>query len=430
MSNLLQEEIYMLVNELNIRRQKIIEQMKDNSVMIIFAGVGKKRSADENYPFVVNRNFYYLTGISQENSALMIVKSEGEDKTYLFVDERDPLKEKWIGKKLSFEEAKELSGISNIILTNSLPAKIDAVLSQSSDQYGEISSLYLDLEKELKIDECKSTIDFSKELHEMYNKVDIIDIYPEIIKLRMIKSPYEIAQLREAIKITESGIQKLLLITKPGLYEYNLVNTFLYEISDNGASLSFPTICASGDNATTLHYPFASDVISEDSLILLDLGAAHENYCADISRTIPASGKFTTLQKTIYNIVLECNKAVINYIKPGLTLLKLQEFTIDFLSAECLSKGLINTREEIKDVYYHGVSHCLGLDTHDPDLEHRQGLLKPGMVVTVEPGLYFKKYGIGVRIEDDVLVTENGSDNLSKDILKDPEDIEHLMASR
>lgn len=420
----------MLVNELNSRRNHLVEQMKDNSAMVIFAGVGRKRSADENYPFVVNRNFYYLTGISQENSALMIVKSEGEDKTYLFIDEKDPNKEKWIGKKLSFEEAKEISGISNIILTNSLPAKIDAVLSQSSEQYGEIEYLYLDLEKELKIEECKSTVDFSKELALRYPEVNILDIYPEIIKLRTIKSPYEINKLCEAIKITETGLQKLLLMARPGIYEYNLVNAFQHEISDNGATLSFSTICASGQNATTLHYPFASDVISDDSLILLDLGATCENYCADISRTIPANGKYSPLQKSIYQIVLECNKAVINYIKPGLTMLKLQEFTIDFLSAECLSKGLISSKEEIRDVYYHGVSHCLGLDTHDPDLYNRQGLLKPGMVITVEPGLYFKQYGIGVRIEDDVLVTETGSDNLSKDIIKDPEDIERLMASR
>lgn len=410
------------------RRARLAEAMEDNSALLLYAGKARKRSADATYPFAVNKNFYYLTGIKQEDTVLLMIKSDSDMKTYLFILEPDELKEKWVGKRMSALDAKQSSGVSSILFTNSLLPKLDAVLNPSDYQYGEINTLYLDLDDELKIDDHKTTHELKNELEQMYQGLKIINVFPLFMNFRSIKSEYEISLTKEAIKITEIGLQKVLTILAPGLYEYNLVNAFEHEIKDNGGEVAFDTICASGKNGVILHYPEASDMLGRNDLVLLDLGASIGCYNADISRTYPINGKFSPIQKKIYKIVLECNKAVINYVRPGLTLLELQEFALDFLAAECVNKGLILKKEDIRNVYYHNVSHSLGLDVHD--VFDRNRVLEPGMIVTVEPGLYFKDLDIGVRIEDDVLVTSIGSECLSQDIIKELEDIEKILATK
>ncbi|MFA5283530.1 MAG: aminopeptidase P N-terminal domain-containing protein [Bacilli bacterium] len=418
----------MMKSEYVDRRTRLAAAMEDNSALLLYAGKARKRSADSAYPFAVNRNFYYLTGIRQEETILLMIKSDSDVKTYLFILEPDELKEKWVGKRMSTLDAKQSSGISSILFTNSLLPKLDSVLNPNDYQYGEINTLYLDLDDELKIDDRKTTRELKSELEQMYKGLNIIDVMPLFINFRSIKSEYEVSLTKEAIKITEIGLQKILTILEPGLYEYNLVNAFEHEIKDNGGEVAFDTICASGKNGVILHYPEASDMLGRNDLVLLDLGASVGCYNADISRTYPVNGKFSTIQRKIYKIVLECNKAVINYVRPGLTLLELQEFTIDFLAAECVNKGLILKKEDIKNVYYHNVSHSLGLDVHD--IFDRNRVLEPGMIITVEPGLYFKDLDIGVRVEDDVLVTPIGSECLSKDIIKEIEDIEKILATK
>jgi Xaa-Pro aminopeptidase len=185
---------------------------------------------------------------------------------------------------------------------------------------------------------------------------------------------------------------------------------------------------AAGKNATCLHYPTQNDVTKDSDLVLFDLGYRHKQYCADISRTFPISGKFVGLQAKVYEAVLTTNKAVIKYAKPGLLLKDLQDFAIETLKNECLRLGLMTEDDDIRNYYYHGVSHHLGLDTHDVAVKDRP--LQSGNVITVEPGLYFAKFGIGVRIEDNVLITEDGAMNLSKNIVKEMDEIERLMASR
>ncbi|NCA97519.1 MAG: M24 family metallopeptidase, partial [Bacteroidia bacterium] len=336
--------------------------------------------------------------------------------------------EKWTGVRLTIEQARDFSGINNILFTNSFDAKLSGALSEDGS-FGSFSAIYLDLEKELKIKESFTTAELKTELQAKHQGLEVKDIYPLFILMRMIKSPAEIELMREAIKTTNFGIKNVLLALRPGLYEYNLRNTFEYAIrEDNDASLAFETIAASGKNAVILHYPNPKDQLNSGELVLLDLGARRGYYNADISRTFPISGKFLPKQRAIYEIVLGCNKAVINFIRPGLTLGELQKFTIDYLSAECVLKGFIKTKEDISTVYYHGVSHHLGLDTHDIAIHDRP--LEPGMVITVEPGLYFKELKIGIRVEDDVLITETGCENLSKDIIKEVHDIEKMLSTR
>lgn len=417
------------VEEYIERREKLIEKLDDGSLTIIFAGVGKKRSADENFDFVVNRNFYYLTGIEQENSILMIVKADGEVSTYLFINERDEKKEKWIGFRLTEDEAREISGIDNVCVRSAFEGKIMAALSKGMTHFGEINKIYLDLEKELKIDECKSTNEFKEEIRAKHPNVLVNDIHDMIMKFRMIKSPAEIELIKDAIHTTDVALRNVLSKLHAGRYEYNMRNIFEFTVKEDlNATLAFHSIVAGGKNATILHYPTAQDLLKEDDLVLLDVGACKDNYCADISRTYPISGQFSDLQKKIYSIVLECNKQTSKFIRPGILLKEVQEFALNFLAEECVAKGLIPNKDRIRDVYYHSVSHHLGLDTHDG--VDRDSKLAPGMVVTCEPGLYFKEYGIGVRIEDDVLVTPNGSDVLSKDIIKEISEIENILRAR
>ena len=414
--------------EFKERREKVLAQLEDQSLAILFAGQGRKKSGDENYPFDVNKNFFYLTGIEQENSILLLVKCQGETSEYLFVAEKDEKKEKWTGLRLTHEEAQEISGIETVYNRSIFDGKIEAAFGNEMSHFGEIKNVYLDLEKELKIDECKSTLHYKDELVNAHH-VNVLDLHGIVMKLRMIKSPAEIGLIKEAIATTDIGIRNILTNLRAGKFEYNLRNVFEFSIKEEyGTTLAFSTIIAGGKNGIILHYPEAKDILNKDELVLLDLGAAKHHYCADISRTFPISGQFTDLQRKIYQIVLDCNKATINFIRPGVTLVEMNNFAKQFLAKSCVEQGLIQNEEEIGRVYYHSVSHHLGLDTHDG--EDRSSALVAGNVVTCEPGLYFKEHNIGVRIEDDILVTEDGREILSARIVKEVKDIERLLGRR
>lgn len=415
-------------NEYAKRRNEFFDLLDDNSVTILFAGVGKKKSGDENYEFVPNKNFYYLTGIKQENSILMLFKNDGEKNEYLFIDEKDEKIEKWTGYKLNHQEAKDISGISNVFVRTTFEGKILAFFNDNEKNNEPITKFYLDLENELKIGEMKSTQAYKKEL-EVVHGLKVVDCHDLIIGMRMIKSDAEIEMIREAIASTELGLKNALINLAPGKYEYNMRNIFNYTIyEDEDSDLAFSTIVAAGKNGVILHYPCQKDQLKDGDLVLFDVGAAKDFYCGDISRTYPINGKFSDIQKVIYEIVLNCNKQTAAFMRPGITLKEANEFAKMFLANECFEKGLITSKEEIGKVYYHSVSHHLGLDTHDGT--DRVSKLVPGNVVTCEPGLYFKEFGIGIRIEDDILITEDGSEVLSKDIIKEVKDIEKMLGSR
>lgn len=417
------------VKEIASRREKLYESLEDNSILILYAGVSKKRSADETYPFVVNRNFYYLTNIKQEGSILLVAKQDGIIKEYLFISEYDEVKEKWTGKRLRPNEARDLSGIDNVMYLNVFESELDLLICKKDSAFAKISTIYFDLEPENLIDGFK-TIEEAKDVLLMnYPRLEAKDIYNRIISLRMVKSKDEIAELKEAINKTNIGLKNILKKIRSGLYEYQLSSLFYYTIQDyDNSELSFSTICASGVNATCLHYPTPVAKIKDGDLVLFDLGSQNNLYCADISRTYPANGRFTDLQKKIYGIVLACNKLIIDSIKPGITIKELNDIATNFMARRCVEEGLMSNESEIRKYYFHSIGHHLGLDTHDP--ANRDLPLVPGNIITDEPGLYFKELGIGVRIEDDILVTEDGSYCLSGSIIKEIDDIEKAMGSR
>ncbi len=405
------------------RRKMLSNHLESHSLTLIFSGVPLKKSSDAEYPFVVNQHFFYLTGITQEHCALMIIKTPQVEKVILFVDAVDPNKTRWVGHRLSISEATAISGIQEILFMDQLDSKMHEVLKVPT-QYGRIVDVYLDFEKNLVIGPSYQTADKIKQEYSLsYPAIKWLDVYPIIVKLRMVKSNAEVEALRRAIAITKHGLDAVYETVRPGIYEYQLEALFAYRIGDlDHAPLSFETIIASGKNAIVLHYPHAQSLIQEGVLVLCDLGAKYDGYSADITRTYPASKVFNPLQKQIYDIVLGANKMLLKLAKPGIKLIDLQNATIEYMAERCFQEGLIKTKENIKDVYYHNCSHHLGLDTHDP--AQRELPLVPGNVITIEPGLYFKEFGIGVRIEDDALITEQGCINLSESIKKEIADIE------
>lgn len=419
------------------RRQHLIDMMDDGSILISFAGVAKVSSGDETLPFEVNRNFYYLTGIDQESSVLLLAKTMGEMKEFLFILPFDANKEKWYGRRLTVDEARERSGVRNVLMTESLTGKVDGILSPAFHEFGEVTKVYLDLDREIKIADSTSTHEYMNTLKAAYSGITFEDFYPLVTTLRLHKSPAEIAEFREAIAATKLGIAAVMSQAKPGVKEYELADTFLHVVNDYTGyqGLAFYTIMASGVHAACLHYPTPLDILKKDQLLLMDLGARHNYYCADVSRTIPVSGKFTETQQKLYEIVLGCNKMVAAMAKPGVTIAQLQDATVEYLASECLAVGFINKKEEITNYYFHSISHLIGLDTHDPylgwnDKRYKDLPLEAGMIISDEPGLYMKERGLGIRIEDDLLITEEGSEVLTAGIPKEVADLERLLGNR
>ena len=420
------------MQELEMRRKNVFDQMKDNSVAIFFSGVSKIASEDEELPFCVNKNFFYLTNIKQEHTALLLIKGIGERRTYLFIDPYNEVKEKWTGKRLTVDNAAALSDIKNIYTTDNFETMLSLALANDKNQYGNIDCIYLDLTSpEQKLKDNFFMNDLFTKFKLDYTDKEIVDVYPIMRDLRMVKSSQEIDYLMKAIERTNNGISYMISKLAPGMKEYELADCFeMYGRAHGRATLAFSTIVAGGKNATCLHYPYEqqNDLIKEDDLVLFDLGFNYEEYSADISRTFPVNGKFSGVQKSVYEAVLNCNKAVEAYAKPGLTLKDLQEFATEFLKKECIRLKLMSEDDDIRNYYYHSVSHHLGLDTHDISL--REKPLEKGNVITVEPGLYFAKLGVGVRIEDDVLITLDGAVVLSKNIVKEMDEIERMMNRR
>lgn len=402
-------------------RKNLVNNMKENSILIMFAGDAPYRSADQKYKFTPNRNFYYLTGINDTKVILTILKTEKEVVETIFVQREDELMAKWIGRAISKNEASEVSKIKTIKYLD----EFDSIVSSYINRLG-INKIYLDLERQSMDIPSTQSQDMANILRIKYPYLKIKNIYPKIIKLRTVKNDYELEKIKKAIDITKSGIEAMAKNIKPNMHEYEVEAYFDFEIKRLGASShAFNTICASGKNATVLHYEDNNQVMKDGDLILFDLGAEFDYYCADISRTIPVNGKFTDRQKQIYSIVLLALKAVEEEAKPGLTLKDLNDVAKKVLSKGCMDIGLIDKEEELSKYYFHSVSHSLGLDTHD--VWSADNKLEKGAIITNEPGLYIEEEGIGIRLENDLLIVEDGCINLSKHIPIEIDDIENLM---
>lgn len=404
-------------NFYKMNRKELGERLEPESLAIVYSGRAVQRSLDADYPFFTNNNFYYLTGIEEPNVTLLMEKDKsGAVQCNLFIDEPDLLKEKWVGKKISREEAKTISGISDIRYNSELEPYI---LKKPS-----IRNLYFDFETP----KHQSFATKDPQIKLLFADMEVKNIQGDLTAMRLIKKDEEIQVLRQAIDITAKGIRAILENLKPGMMEYQAQTIFESTIKTLGAqSVSFETIAASGKNATVLHYIKNQEVLKANEMVLFDLGARYNGYCGDISRTFPISARYDkTSCREIYSIVLEAQKELIQMYKPGTKMADIQQATKDIFLDKCLSKNIVPKNKDINEFYYHGIGHSLGLDTHDTN-DKRDYMLKPGMVITCEPGLYIAELGIGVRIEDDILITENGPENLSTQIPKEIDEIEAIM---
>lgn len=402
-------------------RERFIDMIEDNSAVVFLAGEAKYKSADEKFPFTPNRNFYYLTGIDEEKDILLISKVNGEVSVKLFIQEPDEIMAKWVGATYTDEEAIALSAVEDIDYLDSFESEINKLLTS-----GDVDKLYLDLERRAFDEEDRPAQKFARKIKRKYLNIDIKDAYGLVSELRLVKSPEEIAEMQKAMNITKDAVEYLMTNCKAGMTEGALEAYYDFYIKQKGVKdRAFNTIAATGKNAAILHYVENNCELKDGELILFDLGAQWNYYNADISRTFPISGKFTKRQKEVYEEVLKVNKFVIEAIRPGVTVKELNDLANDMLGEACVRLGLIKDKSEFRKYYFHSIGHSLGLDTHD--VGKRNVELKPGMVWTVEPGLYIEEEGIGIRIEDDVLVTEDGREVLTKEAIKSVEDIENFM---
>lgn len=403
-------------------RNKVFKRMLDNSVLILFAGHAPYKRGDEKYEFSPDRNFYYVTGIDRENQIIMFLKTESARSATLYIERDNGYLAKWVGANMTEDEARLESGIEEISYLDKFYGDLSDTVFKNN-----IKHIYIDLEnREWDAAESES-LKFANEFRKKYPAVDMIDAYPFFADLRMIKEPYELDLMRKAVKITTDGLEAMMKNARPGMYEYELEAYFDFVLTKNGVTdKAFKTIVASGERGTILHYSKNNCMTKDGDLVLVDCGAQYGWYCGDITRTFPVNGKYTPLQKRIYDIVLEGQRRVIETIRPGVKFSRLNETLKEFYFEELKNLGLVSSPEEVSKYYFHGVSHYLGAETHDIG-RYGDRTLVPGMVLTVEPGLYIEEYGIGIRTEDDALVTENGCELLSDGFMKTTEEIEEFM---
>ena len=407
------------------RRKQIFEKMEKQSALILFSGIESHVSADEYAPFEADRNFFYLTGLRRDHMILLMKKTLKEEQVILFIEEADPAQERWYGRKVTVDEAKEISGIDNVMFLDSFEGAVDRMMARE-----DIDSLYFDCYRYQFEDMPDYNMIKAKEFAEKYPGHAVKNISQVIAELRMQKDGDEVALVREAIGITDKALQYVMKHLEPGMAEYQAQADFEYMIRYNGAEgTAFPTIAGSGANGTMLHYDTNLDICEDGSLLLMDLGAKYRGYCADITRTYPVNGTYTERQRQVYDIVLAANREVAKTAKPGMTLKELNEIAKKVLAAGCMKLGLIEKEDEIDTYYMHDVSHHLGIDVHDVTAACNEKL-QPGAIITDEPGLYIDEWEIGIRIEDDLLITENGCECLSEAIIRDPDEIEAFMKDR
>ena len=402
------------------RRHQVVDTLKDQSALFLFSGDVKQRSLDGDYPFCVNRNFFYLTGLDEPGYVLQVSKLAGQVTQTLYLPRPDPYQELYFGRMPTAEEMVESTGLDRAVYLDKMEWELNRLFARNYFEH-----LYMDFHKRELNTVAYPENDLAARIMQAHPYLQPHNIARTIDNLRRFKDEGEIAQIKEAIRITGLGIESILRHMGPGINERQLQAYFEFELKYHGAmGNAFDPIIAAGANTVNLHYGRNNQDLKDSDLLLLDLGGEVGYYSADISRTFPVNGVFDSRQRYYYEAVLAANQAVIDALRPGLPVDDTLEIARDTLFAYCVQDGLTKERKDMEKLLPHGVSHYLGLDTHDVG---DRGLLEPGMVVTVEPGIYLRDSGLGIRIEDDVLITETGHELLSPQILKTPSSIEDFI---
>lgn len=405
-------------------RARLYETLPDRAMVICHAGVPHHVNEDDYALFEVNSQFFYLTGLEREKMIFLAVKTGGETKETLFIEPVDPLHERWTGKMPTREEASAASGIEDVQTTDAFSAVISRSMSRTR-----VEHVFFDVFRNNDADLPDWNALKAREFMARYPAVQLHDLRAACVPLRQVKDAEEIRTIRQAIDITRQGLDHVMRTLRPGMKEYQAQAEFEYTCNRLGAErMAFTTISAAGKNGCMMHYVTNREEIADGKLLLMDLGAKLGNYCSDITRTFPANGKYTPRQRQIYDLVLRANREVAACARPGITLKDLNDKCKEVLAEGLISLGLISDAKDVGKYYMHSVSHSIGIDVHD--VSFAGDVLQPGWVISDEPGLYIDEEEIGIRIEDDLLITEDGCEVLSRDIPRDAEEIEARMAER
>ncbi|OGT98196.1 MAG: Xaa-Pro aminopeptidase [Gammaproteobacteria bacterium RIFOXYB2_FULL_38_6] len=424
------------------RRRKLIEQLRPNSIVGLRAAPEYHKDRDVTFPYRQDPDFFYLTGYPETDAIAVIAPKRIDGEYILFIREKSEKEKQWIGGGVTKQEAMEIYGADQVFPYASFSDVVPNLLDGRSHVYypvngsAELSKHVMDSIQRLKrgvragMRAPSDLIDLSKILHEM----------------RLIKDEEEIKILKKTAQMTAAGHVRAMRKCKPGMYEYELKAEAVYEFYKHGASgESFETIVAGGKNACILHYVENQDPLEAGKLVLIDAGAEYQHYTGDLTRTFPVNGRFSGPQRDLYQVVLAAQLAAIDTIKPGVAWDDLQEITIYRLAQGLLDLGIIEgSLDEViesktyRHFYMHHLSHWIGMNVHDDGdykVDDHWRKLQPGMLMSIEPGLYIPDWetidakwrGIGIRIEDEALVTEKGCEILTQDAPKTIEDIEDIM---
>ena len=423
------------------RRNNLKDLLPENSVLLIPGADTQYRNADSSFPFRQDSNFYYMSGFCEPASLMAIVNNKDGINSIVFVPPKDKLKEIWDGYR-----AGPIGAVEDFLFDKAFDnTHIDTMLPDIL--HGSEQVLY-PIGKKSGFDQKVidwTTAASSKDRHS--KSINIMDASSLIGNIRLIKDDHEIDLIRKACDISAEAHIAAMKAVKEGDSEQNIEGLYIHEFSKRGARYpAYNPIVAGGENACVLHYVENNQMLNDSDLLLVDAGCEYEMYAADITRTFPVSGKFSEEQLKVYEIVLEAMNAAIDCVKEGNSVMKPQEISEKVITKGLVKIGLLEGDPEelhksgaYKDFYMHKIGHWLGLDVHDAG-EYMEGSdfmkFKPGMITTIEPGIYIsssmdvddKWKGIGIRIEDDILVTKEGNENLTKKVPSDPHEIESLMS--
>ncbi len=425
---------YQPINNVFFRsnRKNFMEQMINNSFTVFYSNDQCPRNGDQYHPFRQSSDFFYLSGIEQEKSILLLAPDCPNKKLReaLFLLKTNEVLEIWEGHKYTKEEARHTSGVTDVYWLDDFEASLKEVMSYFDNVYLN-SNEYIKFFPDVETRETRlgNALQLQYPLHKYHRAA------PLLSRQRLIKSQQEIDLIKEACAITNKAFRRVLSFTRPGVWEFEVEAEISHEFTRNRAGgHGYAPIVAAGKSACILHYTENDKVCHSGDLILMDFGAEYANYTADLSRTIPVSGKFSLRQKELYNVVLRIMKEVKKLYVPGKTINDINEKANELMENEIIQLGLFSKDEVMKQgkdnplfkkYFMHGTSHFMGLDVHDVGAKHEP--LRPGMILTCEPGIYIPEENIGIRIENDILITDGKPTDLMADFPIEVEDIELLM---
>ena len=403
-------------------REVLYETLPDGAMFVICSGGPSHRSADEDFRFFANRSFVYLTGIDDPDCILFARRASGKLHETLFIRDLDPEEEKWNGRRITPAEASERSGIKDVGFCSTFGGTFHKL---ANDIY--FKEIFLCLEANRSQEKTDQNRFFQRGVLEKYPSLVVRNAFPQIASQRMIKSPEELSSIDEAIAITREGILRMLAACKHASTEMDLFAEFMYVIHKHGAVESaFKPIISCGDNNFYLHYDTPAGKLVDGALCLVDVGARKNYCCVDISRVFPRNGAFSEKQKLIYDIALEINDEVTEKIKPGMNFESINELNRELTFGRLKAEGLLSDIADIGKYVWHRCSHHVGFDVHDAG--SYEDPIAEGMFFSMDMGIYIREWGIGMRIEDNVLATAHGLKRVSNSIPRTIRDIEAAMA--